>query len=122
MVDTHKYYCFGEKDKLRTPQQIIDGIPQEFAELKGREGRLSDRGEAQIIVGEWSCVFDNQTWARVNPPAGEKERLVRLFGQAQSKKWQEKTGGSYFWTYKNEYVTYAVVPSLSVLTLFRERK
>jgi hypothetical protein len=100
VVDTHKYYTFSDEDRNQSPQQIIARIPGELQELNGKEGALCDRGEAQVIIGEWSCVLDGKTWSRVQPH--EKDGLVKQFGQAQSKMWQEKAGGSYFWTYKME--------------------
>lgn len=66
--------------------------------MEGKEGSIWERGEAQVVIGEWSCVLDGRTWSRVKPE--EKDGLVKQFGRAQSQKWQERTGGSYFWTYK----------------------
>ena len=102
VVDTHRYYTFSDADRSQSPQQIIRRIPGELGELNGKEGSLSDRGEAQIVVGEWSCVLDGQTWGRVRPD--EKDGLVHQFGQAQSQKWQHRAGGSYFWTYKMDWM------------------
>jgi aryl-phospho-beta-D-glucosidase BglC (GH1 family) len=53
VVDTHKYYTFSEKDRSQAPQEIIGRIGGELGELDGKEGSLCDRGEAQIIIGEW---------------------------------------------------------------------
>ncbi|KAE8452370.1 hypothetical protein EG329_001070 [Mollisiaceae sp. DMI_Dod_QoI] len=102
IVDTHKYYTFSDKDRSQSPQQIISRIPSELTELDGKSGSLSDRGEAQVIVGEYSCVLDGQTWGRSR--AEEKDSLVQQFGQAQSQKWQAKAGGSYFWTWKMQWM------------------
>ena len=98
VVDAHRYYTFTEKDHRQSPQEIIARVPGELGELKGKEGSLVTRGEAQVIIGEWSCVMSEETWAKVKPE--EKQGLTRQFGQAQSKQWQEKAGGSYFWTMK----------------------
>ncbi|KAH8662850.1 glycoside hydrolase superfamily [Tricladium varicosporioides] len=102
VVDTHKYYTFDEKDRSRSPQEIIAQIPGELGELDGKEGSLGDRGEAQIIVGEWSCVLDGRTWSRVQPQ--EKDGLVSQFGHTQSQKWSQRAGGSFFWTYKMDWM------------------
>ncbi|TVY51703.1 putative glycosyl hydrolase, partial [Lachnellula suecica] len=102
VVDTHKYYTFDEKDRSRAPQEIIGQIGGELGELDGKEGSLADRGEAQLVIGEWSCVLDGRTWGRVQPQ--EKDGLVTQFGRAQSQKWQQKAGGSYFWTYKMDWM------------------
>ena len=64
---------------------------------------MSNQGEAQVVVGEWSCVLDGKTWARV--PSSDRDRRVREFGQAQCKAWCEKTGGCYFWTYKANWMS-----------------
>jgi hypothetical protein len=102
IIDTHKYYTFSEKDRSQSPQQIISRIPSELSELDGKSGSLSDRGEGQVVIGEYSCVLDGRTWSR-SPPE-EKEALVRQFGHSQCQKWQEVTGGSYFWTWKMQWM------------------
>jgi aryl-phospho-beta-D-glucosidase BglC (GH1 family) len=102
VVDTHMYYTFSVKDRSQTPAEIISRIPQELSELDGKEGSISDRGEAQVIIGEYSCVLDGQTWDRVQPY--EREGYVTQFGRAQSKKWQERAGGAYFWTFKMDWM------------------
>lgn len=102
MVDTHKYYTFSDKDRSQTPAEIINRIPNELFQLDGKEGSISDRGEAQVIIGEYSCVLDGRTWARVRPE--EKEGFVKQFGRVQSLKWQEKAGGAYFWTFKMDWM------------------
>jgi aryl-phospho-beta-D-glucosidase BglC (GH1 family) len=102
VVDTHKYYTFSDQDRRQAPGEIIRRIPGELHELDGKEGSLHDHGEAQVIIGEYSCVLDGQTWSRVRNE--EKEGYVREFGRAQSKKWQERSGGAYFWTWKMEWM------------------
>ena len=102
VVDTHKYYTFSDNDRSQTPTEIINRIPNELSQLDGKEGSISDRGEAQVIIGEYSCVLDGRTWARVRPE--EKEDYVKHFGRAQSTKWQERAGGAYFWTYKMDWM------------------
>lgn len=39
---------------------------------------------------------------RVKPEG--REGLVWEFGLAQSRKWQQRAGGSYFWTYKMDWM------------------
>jgi hypothetical protein len=53
VVDTHRYFTFSEKDRSQSPQEIIGRIGGELGELDGKEGALCDRGEAQVVVGEW---------------------------------------------------------------------
>ena len=102
VVDTHRYYTFSEMDRSQSPQEIIARIESELRELGGGEGSVMNGGCAQVIVGEWSCVLDGRTWSRVSPE--ERECLVREFGLAQTKKWQHRAGGSYFWTYKIDWM------------------
>lgn len=98
IIDTHKYYTFAESDRQQPPQQIIDRVGNELEELNGRHGSVVDRRAAGLIVGEYSCVLDERTWSRVS--TDERPGLIEQFGQAQSRTWQERSGGSYFWTYK----------------------
>lgn len=70
--------------------------------MNGKTGTIWDKGEVETIIGEYSCVLDGKTWRQV--PAEEKAGLVQHFGRAQSQKWQERTGGSYFWTYKMDWM------------------
>lgn len=102
VVDTHKYYTFSEADRAKAPQHIISQVPQELGEIDKYAGSVSDRGAAQIVVGEYSCVLDGKTWSRSDP--SQKLNLVRQFGEAQSARWREKTGGTYFWTAKMEWM------------------
>ncbi len=102
IVDTHKYYTFSDFDRSQTPQEIIARLPTELNELNDKEGNVVDRGAAQLIVGEYSTVLDGQTWSRVN--AADKPGLVQQFGRAQSQRWQQRAGGSYFWTYKMDWM------------------
>lgn len=102
VVDAHRYYTFTEKDHNQSPQEIIARIPGELGQLRGHEGGLVGRGAAQIVIGEWSCVMDGKTWARA--PAEDKAALTKQFGHAQSHRWQEKAGGSYFWTMKMDWM------------------
>lgn len=102
VVDTHKYYTFSDADRAKAPGQIISEIPNELREMDRYAGSVVDHGAAQIIIGEYSCVLDGQTWSRSDP--SEKANLVRQFGGVQSAKWQEKAGGAYFWTMKMEWM------------------
>lgn len=98
VVDAHRYYTFTQKDHNQSPPEIITRVPKELGELKGKEGSLVSRGEAQVVIGEWSCVMGEETWAKAKPE--ERQEFTRQFGQAQSRRWQEKAGGSFFWTMK----------------------
>lgn len=98
VIDTHKYYTFAESDRQQSPQEIINRVPNELGELNGRQGNVFDHGAADLVVGEYSCVLDVQTWSKVD--GSQRKDLTLQFGRAQSKRWQDKAGGSYFWTYK----------------------
>jgi hypothetical protein len=102
VIDTHRYYTFSERDRSQSPHEIIARIESEMGELDGKMGGVVGRGCAQLVVGEWSCVLDGRTWSRVK--LEDREGLVRDFGLAQSKKWQQRAGGSYFWTYKMDWM------------------
>jgi hypothetical protein len=99
VVDTHKYYTFSESDRSQTPEQIISRISRELGELSKIQGDISNKGACEVIVGEYSCVMDVNTWSKVRPE--EREGLVKKFGEAQSQKWQQSSGGSYFWTFQD---------------------
>lgn len=92
VIDTHQYFTFSEKHRNLAPAQIIEKVPACISATNG----------VSVIVGEYSCVLDGQTWARVS--ANEKEDYVRKFGQVQSQTWQNKSAGSYFWTLKMEWM------------------
>ncbi|KAI9817619.1 MAG: Glucan 1,3-beta-glucosidase 3 [Thelocarpon impressellum] len=102
VIDTHKYYTFSDADKAQAPQQIIARIPGELEEVLRNTGNVVDSGASGVIVGEYSCVLDGQTWSRVGE--GAREGLVRAFGQAQSQRWQQCSGGSFFWTYRMDWM------------------
>lgn len=102
VVDTHKYYCFSDADKAQSPAQILARVPTELGELDSRSGSVFDGRCAAVMVGEYSCVLDGQSWSRVAD--GERAGLTRRFGQAQSQTWQRKAGGSAFWTAKMEWM------------------
>jgi hypothetical protein len=102
VVDTHIYYTFSDADRSQSPPQIISRIPQALRELDGKEGSVSDRRAAQVIVGEYSCVLDAKTWAKAQPT--ERDGYVRQFGESQSRRWQQRAGGSYFWTLKMDWM------------------
>jgi aryl-phospho-beta-D-glucosidase BglC (GH1 family) len=96
VIDTHKYYCFSDADRQQSPQQIIARVPKELGELDGHDGSVVDHGAAQVVVGEYSCVLDEQSWSRVD--ASQRPGLTNMFGQVQGERWQQRSGGSYFWT------------------------
>lgn len=100
-VDTHKYYTFSASDQSQSPWQIIDRISHELHELQGKQGNVFDSGAATVYVGEYSCVLSEPTWSKVS--AGDRPGLTKQFGQAQSRRWQQQ-GGCSFWTFKMDWM------------------
>ncbi|KAF2502586.1 glycoside hydrolase [Lophium mytilinum] len=102
IIDTHYYWAFSDADKKKSPQAIIAEAKTKMSELDGKEGNVLERGAFQIIVGEYSCVMTEDSWAKSG--GVPKSDLVKQFGQAQSQRYQERSGGSYFWTYKMDWL------------------
>lgn len=93
VIDHHVYRCFSEEDKSKEIDQIIQDLDGNI--LSGLSG------EADFIIGEYSCVIDGQTWDRSNC---NREEKVCEFGQRQSKIFKERAkAGTYFWTFKFEH-------------------
>ncbi|KAK5108730.1 hypothetical protein LTR62_007877 [Meristemomyces frigidus] len=98
VVDTHLYWCFGDDDKRKSPQDICHEVGGKFSALDGKDGDVVTRGAAQAVVGEYSCVLAEESWAKGG--GASKEDMVREFGNAQSQTFQQRAGGSFFWTYR----------------------
>lgn len=85
---------------------MIAKVPEQLSVLDSKDRNVVERGAAQVIVGEYSCVFDQQSWDK-SGCAGEQsdggKRLLKDFGRAQSLRWQQRAGGSYFWTLPLEW-------------------
>ncbi|EMD00666.1 glycoside hydrolase family 5 protein [Baudoinia panamericana UAMH 10762] len=102
VVDTHLYWCFSDADKAKSPQQITQEVGGKLSELDGKDGSVVDHGAAQTIIGEYSCVLDGSTWDKSR--GAPKEQLVRGFGNAESARFQQRAGGSFFWTYRMDWM------------------
>ena len=102
VVDTHLYWCFSDQDKRKSPQQITSEVHSKISKLDGKDGSVVDRGAAQAVVGEYSCVLSEPTWSQNQ--GVPKEQLVRDFGQAESARFQQRAGGSFFWTYRMDWM------------------
>ncbi|KAK4990187.1 Glucan 1,3-beta-glucosidase 3 [Elasticomyces elasticus] len=100
LVDTHLYWCFSDADKTKTPQQICQDVGEKLSVLK--DGNVVDHGACQVLVGEYSCVLAEDCWARCG--GDSKADLVNAFGQTQSQRYQDKAGGSFFWTYRMDWM------------------
>lgn len=103
VVDTHLYWCFVDADKRKSPHQIIYEVAGKLSELDGKEGSVLERRAAQIVIGEYSCVLAEESWALRRQDLS-KELLVREFGNAQSQTYQRRAGGSFFWTYRMDWM------------------
>ena len=101
VVDTHLYWCFDAKDVQKSPYDIIGEAWEKLRELDGREGSVHDRGAVQLVVGEYSCVLTEDSWGLSGHTS--KQKLVKQFGQAQSKRYQDRSGGAFFWTWKMDW-------------------
>lgn len=102
IIDTHYYWAFSDANKAMSPDQIIADVPSKMIELDGQDGSVIDRGAVQVVVGEYCCVIDRQSWAKIS--GGSRPQLVKQFGNAQCDRWQQRAGGSFFWTYKMDWM------------------
>lgn len=102
VISAHYYWAFTDEDKRKSPQQIIGEVWTKLDVLNDREGSVADHGSVQVIVGEYSCVLTEDSWA--NSGGVPKEELVKQFGQTQSQRWQQRAGGSFFWTWKMDWM------------------
>ncbi|KAF2101686.1 glycoside hydrolase [Rhizodiscina lignyota] len=102
IIDTHYYWAFSDANKAMSPQQIIADVSNKMTELDGKDGSIVDRGAVQVVVGEYSCVMDGSSWSKAG--GGDRGELVKQFGNAQSNRWQQRAGGSFFWTYKMDWM------------------
>lgn len=102
VIDTHYYWAFTDADKQKSPQKICQEVDSKLGQLDGKEGSVIDRGAVQTIVGEYSCVLTEDSWAKSG--GVPKEELVKQFGQVQSRRYQQRAGGSFFWTWKMDWM------------------
>ncbi|KAI5954283.1 EXG3 [Candida jiufengensis] len=92
VVDEHVYRCFSDSDKSKSAEQIIDDLNKDVLT------NLTDNGKGvDFIIGEWSCVLDQQTWDKTK---GNRDELVVKYGQTQLQIFDQRSSGSYFWTFK----------------------
>lgn len=102
IADTHLYWAFSAADKAKSPPDIINEVPTKLSPLDRKEGSVLDRGAIQVIVGEYSNVLSEQSWAKAaNTP---RRDLVNLFAAQQSRTYQQRTGGAFFWTWKMDWM------------------
>lgn len=87
VIDSHVYRCFSDEDKSKTAQQIIEGL---------KDSVNFPYDKADFVVGEFSCVLDEQTWSKTK---GVKDDWVKKFGNEQIKVFNKVASwGWFFWT------------------------
>jgi hypothetical protein len=102
-IDNHVYFCFSDADKACSPQQILDRVPGLMNELNGKDGNVINGGAAQVIIGEWSCVLSEETWAKLGN-GNVREQMIQKFGLAQCARFNQRTAGAFFWTLKMDWM------------------
>ncbi|EGW32656.1 uncharacterized protein SPAPADRAFT_72018 [Spathaspora passalidarum NRRL Y-27907] len=93
VIDHHCYRCFDDKDKSKEPQQIINDLQNDLLTNLSEGGKYVD-----IMVGEYSCVLDTASWDKIGNH--NRDGLVCDYGRRQGDLMQERTCGTYFWTFK----------------------
>ena len=101
-VDTHRYYCFTEEDKMQSPQQIVERVRGELGEVGAACGSVVDKGAVDIVMGEWSCALSGESWGKAN--GADRDESIRAFGRAQGEQWRSRAAGAFFWTAKMDWM------------------
>lgn len=86
IVDTHVYRTFSDSDKAKSAEQHIDEA----------HNAVQPQSDVDVIVGEWSCCLDEETWKKSQ---GDRGQLEADFGKAQINNYSE-LAGNFFWTFK----------------------
>ncbi|KAG0655608.1 Glucan 1,3-beta-glucosidase 3 [Maudiozyma exigua] len=87
IIDSHVYRCFSNEDKSKDAGAIYDSLPQTVQ---------FDKGKADFMVGEFSCVLDEETWKRTK---GDRNVHITKFGRAQTSLFPTIASfGWFFWT------------------------
>ena len=97
VIDHHNYYTFAPEYYNKKPQEIMKIASKALSELDGKEGAVKDRGAVEVIVGEYSNTLSEHTWSNLEPGDPSREELVRQFGMTQMRRYEEMSGGCYFW-------------------------
>lgn len=92
IVDTHVYRCFSDDDKNKSPQQLIDSVTE----------AIPQSSDVDVMVGEFSCVLDGQSWDK-HQGQHPREEMVKRYGQCECDHFNQRAAGYYFWTYKFQY-------------------
>lgn len=102
----HIYFCFDDEDKALAPVQVVEKLLQSLSEVDKDEepskGISLDDGASAVIVGEYSCALDPETWEKQE--GGDVEAIKKAFGNKQGEYFSSKAGGAYFWTLKMDWM------------------
>lgn len=101
IIDEHCYRCFSKSDLAKSADQITNSLKSDLLFNLPLNGKGVD-----IMIGEWTCVLDNQTWQHTGldpkdygSPA--RAEYVAKFAQMQMYLFlQRAPAANYFWTYK----------------------
>ncbi|KAK3724362.1 Glucan 1,3-beta-glucosidase 3 [Vermiconidia calcicola] len=102
VVDTHLYWAFTAEDHAKSPQQIATEVHTKLSELDNRDGNVFERGACAAFIGEYSCALNPATHEKSG--GYPKEDFIRDFGWAQSERYQARSGGCTFWTFKMDWM------------------
>ena len=97
VIDTHLYWAFDDDDKKKSPSQIMADVPNMLKELDGNDGNVVNGGAVSVVVGEFSNVMDDSSWA-LAPSGTNRDAVEKQFGLAQSSRYQSRASGAYFWS------------------------
>jgi len=107
VIDTHLYWAFSDADRSKSAKDIIAEVPRKLSELENKQGDVVTRGAVEAIVGEYSCVLDDQTWHRTlgrTDACPERTQYANNFGNVQSTRYQQRSSGAFFWTWKMDWM------------------
>ena len=92
VLDHHCYRCFLWDDKQKDPQKIINDLNNDLLQMPA-DG-------VDIMVGEYSCVLDEESWRR-GDFMSKRDEYARAFGNRQIDLMLQRANvGYYFWSYK----------------------
>lgn len=87
IIDSHVYRCFSDEDKRKQAGQIIEELPKTVT---------FEKEKADFLVGEFSCVLDEETWKRTQ---GIRDEHIKHYGIAQTTLFSQVASfGWFFWT------------------------
>lgn len=101
IIDEHCYRCFSKTDLAKSASAITNDLKSDLLFNLPLNGQGVD-----IMIGEWTCVLDGQTWQNTgldpndygNP---DRASYVAKFAQMQMQLFLQRAPvANYFWTYK----------------------